>query len=59
MQITTHLDPLRREARVLLWNAFVSEPGRDGWVDGVLTGQSASIDGLWGNIRLNLIASPW
>ncbi len=57
MQITTHLDPLRREARVLLWDADGS--GRDGWVDGVLTAQYASIDGFRGALKLNLINSSW
>ena len=57
MQVTTHLDPLRREARVLLWDADGS--GRDGWVDGLLTAQYASIDGFRGALKLTLINSSW
>lgn len=57
VQITTHLDPLRREARVLLWDA--DGTGRDGWVDGVLTAQYASIDGFRGSVRLYPVNTPW
>ena len=57
MQVTSHLDPLRREARVLLWDA--DGTGRDGWVDGVLTAQYASIDGFRGSVRLCPINTPW
>ena len=57
LKVTTHLDPLRREARVLLWDADGS--GRDGWVDGVLTAQYASIDGFRGTLKLTLVNSPW
>jgi len=56
-QITTHLDSLRREARVLLWDADGS--GQDGWVDGVLTAQYASIDNFHGSIKLVPVSSPW
>lgn len=57
MQITVHLEPMRREARLLLWDVDGSQ--REGWVDGRLCAQYASIDGFCGAIKCIPMRSDW
>ena len=56
-QITVHLEPMRREARLLLWDVDGSH--REGWVDGRLCAQYASIDGFCGAIKCIPMRSDW
>ena len=57
LQITVHLESMRREARVLLWD--VDGSGREGWVDGRLCAQYASVDGFRGTIKCIPMRSKW
>ena len=57
VQITVHLDPMRHEGRILLWD--LDNSGRDGWVDGKLVAQYASIDSFRGSVRLIPVSSSW
>ena len=57
LQITAHLEPMRREARLLLWD--VDGSGREGWVDGRLCAQYASIDDFRGIIKCIPMRSNW
>ncbi len=57
LQITAHLEPMRREARLLLWD--VDGSGREGWVDGRLCAQYASIDDFRGTIKCIPMRSNW
>ena len=57
LQITNHLEPMRREARMLLWD--VDGSGREGWVDGRLCAQYASIDDFRGTIKCIPMRSNW
>ena len=57
LQITLHLEPMRREARLLLWD--VDGSGREGWVDGRLCAQYASIDDFHGTIKCIPMRSSW
>ena len=55
--MTAHLEPMRREARLLLWD--VDGSGQEGWVDGRLCAQFASIDDFCGTVKCIPMQSNW